>query len=166
MERNADGEGIIKCLYRQTPNGNRSESDLPAESWDTTLQGLMQIYFDSVCTFFPVITAQELMSRDPPSPLLFYTTCALAASHTRRTTTETQKQAYVVLRRVINDILRDGDVLSDVSLTNAQALILLSLCDDLYPAGSMVSPKNIVRTRLGAALRMVSDWYVEYILIV
>jgi hypothetical protein len=92
-----------------------------------------------------------LCAEAPPPPILLYSMAIVAAAHR-----EVSSTTFDALRNAVNSSLKAEDVLSNATMINVKALLILGMCSDAH--GSFV-PKALsaLWVRLGTAIRMAQD---------
>lgn len=154
-EIGAEGDGVIKVYdvdrtKKAGLNGADSEDSKGTFSQLTpaVFENLLNIYFTTISPSFPVVTKHEFLSLPSPSPLLLYAICAVAA--TRR---DVPKEIFLELRKIINGIIKENDVLSDTCMVSVQSLLVLSTVGDLHKVDVSLDG-GAASIRLGVAIRM------------
>ncbi|GHJ88873.1 hypothetical protein NliqN6_5275 [Naganishia liquefaciens] len=153
-----DGDGLIR-VFNPPPTAEPKE---PANSPSQGLSGqsvlssklissLINSYFQHVAPLFPIVAKSDFIKGRRPPPLLLYALAGVAA--TRR---GVSRDVFNAIRTIINGIIRNNDVLSDASIENVQALLILGMAADLHaqPVSTAVSASV---TRLAAAIRMAQN---------
>ncbi|PCH37864.1 hypothetical protein WOLCODRAFT_66856 [Wolfiporia cocos MD-104 SS10] len=115
------------------------------------VERLVNAYFAEVAPLLPVVTREEFIASSPPPPMLVYSICLVAAA--RR---ETPQGVYDSLRYAVNSLIKAEDVLSNASIVNVQALLILSMCGDCH-SQFVPNALSALWIRLGCAIRMAQD---------
>lgn len=113
------------------------------------IEQLVNGYFADIAPLLPVVTQAEFLSTSPPSPILLYSMCLVAAA--RR---EVPQGVFDSLRYAVNSIIKNDDVLSTASIVNVQALLILCMTGDCH-SQFVPNALSALWVRLGAAIRMV-----------
>jgi hypothetical protein len=115
----------------------------------STLQNLVNIYFESVAPLFPFVTRKEFLANSSPPPQLLYAICGVAAA--RR---DIPESTFAALRKMINAVMIKWMVAVEPSRVNIQTLLVLSLVGELnWSAADTIGTTALMR--LAAAIRMV-----------
>lgn len=160
-----DGDGVIRvCNPPSSSSFKQSHSQAevsPADSGDHPLtrpvltaaliSTLVTSYFTHISPLFPIVCKSDFVSGGNPPPLLLYAMAGVAAC--RR---GVQPEVFDAIRTVINGLIRNNDVLSDPTLTNIQALLVLCMAGDLHaqPTSTAISASV---TRVSVAIRMAQN---------
>ncbi|KAK7054697.1 hypothetical protein VNI00_003160 [Paramarasmius palmivorus] len=115
------------------------------------LERLVNTYFTEVAPLLPVITKAEFLAHSTPPPILLYSMCLVTAA--RR---EIPQQVFDSIRHSVDTIIRTDDVLSNASIVNVQALLILCMTGDCH-SQFVPSALSALWVRLGAAIRMAQD---------
>ncbi|KAJ9103158.1 hypothetical protein QFC21_002580 [Naganishia friedmannii] len=153
-----DGDGLIK-VFNPPPTAEAKEAaNSPSQGLSgqsvlssKLISSLINSYFQHVAPLFPIVAKSDFIKGRKPPPLLLYAMAGVAA--TRR---GVSRDVFNAIRTIINGIIRNNDVLSDASIENVQALLILGMAADLHaqPVSTAVSASV---TRLAAAIRMDCD---------
>ena len=149
-EVSKNGDGIISVQSmpsdEQVPHPKPMDSRLDPE----IIQKLVNAYFNHISPMLPIITQAEFLSNPSPPPILLYSMCLVAAA--RR---EVPQTVFDSIRYAVNGVIKADDVLSTASITNVQALLILSMVGDCH-SQHVPNALSALWIRLGTAIRMVS----------
>ncbi|KAJ9110107.1 hypothetical protein QFC19_001778 [Naganishia cerealis] len=153
-----DGDGLIR-VFNPPPTAEAKETaNSPSQGLSghsvlssKLISSLINSYFQHVAPLFPIVAKSDFIKGRKPPPLLLYAMAGVAA--TRR---GVSRDVFNAIRTIINGIIRNNDVLSDASIENVQALLILGMAADLHaqPVSTAVSASV---TRLAAAIRMAQN---------
>jgi hypothetical protein len=148
------GDGFIKVNHPASPSFESPLShrlpDIRVER--DIIERLINSYFNNIAPIFPVITKAEFTAyTGGPPPILLYSICLIAAI-----LRDTPKGVFSALRRHVSTLIRADDVLSKPTLSNVQALLILSMSGDCHGSESH-SLMSYAWTRTGTAIRMAQD---------
>ena len=149
------GDGYVKVGSPASPTG--LDPPLSSKSPDVRVEReiverLINSYFTNIAPMFPVITKTEFLAYQPnPPPILTYSICLMAA-----VLRDTPKGIFDCLRKTVASLIRSEDVLSNSSLANVQALLILSMSADCHAAQSNTM-MSLSWNRTGTAIRMAQD---------
>lgn len=116
------------------------------------IERLINSYFTNISPILPVITKSEFLALQPsPPPILTYSICLMAA-----VLRDTPRGIFDFLRKTVASLIRSEDVLSVSSLTNVQALLILSMSGDCH-ATQNHHLMSLAWNRTGTAIRMAQD---------
>ncbi|KAG7092616.1 hypothetical protein E1B28_008959 [Marasmius oreades] len=144
-----NGDGIIQVQRSEQPMAVPKPIDLRVEH--DMLQQLVNAYFSEVAPLLPVITKAEFLNHAAPPPILLYSMCLVTAA--RR---EVPQQVFDVIRHMVDTIIKTEDILSNASIVNVQALLILCMTGDCH-SQFVPSALSALWVRLGAAIRMAQD---------
>ncbi|KAN0077222.1 Fungal specific transcription factor domain containing protein [Tylopilus felleus] len=150
-EVSKNGDGIISVQSmpsdEQVPHPKPMDSRLDPE----IIQKLVNAYFNHISPMLPIITQAEFLSNPSPPPILLYSMCLVAAA--RR---EAPQTVFDSIRYAVNGVIKADDVLSTASITNVQALLILSMVGDCH-SQHVPNALSALWIRLGTAIRMAQD---------
>lgn len=164
FEVGASGDGIIK--FHKPPKGAILESDDADESADEiarvpeSLRGrlagdvaerLVNTYFEKLGFLFPVVTKSEFLHMSPPSPLMLYAICGIAAL-----SREVPKEVLSVIKMTLHGMFKNVDILSNSNINNVKSLLIMSLHSDIHGT-TAVQAGSRHWNRVGSAVRMAQD---------
>ncbi|KZT71287.1 hypothetical protein DAEQUDRAFT_123587 [Daedalea quercina L-15889] len=115
------------------------------------VEKLVNAYFAEVAPMLPIITREEFIASSPPSPVLLYAICLVAAA-----SRDVPQNVYDSLRYAVNSLIKAEDVMSTASTVNIQALLILAMCGDCH-SQFVPNALSALWTRLGCAIRMAQD---------
>lgn len=150
-EVSKNGDGVISVQNmplddKQMPHPSPMDLRLDPE----VIQRLVNAYFIDISPMLPIITQAEFLSDPSPPPILLYSMCLVAAA--RR---EVPQSVFDSIRYAVNGVIKAEDVLSTASITNVQALLILSMVGDCH-SQHVPNALSALWIRLGTAVRMVS----------
>ncbi|KAL0574331.1 hypothetical protein V5O48_007613, partial [Marasmius crinis-equi] len=143
------GDGLIQVQRSEQPVTTPKPIDIRVEH--DMLQQLVNAYFTEVAPLLPVITKSEFLAHATPPPILLYSMCLVTAA--RR---EVPQQVFDSIRHTVDTILKTDDILSNASVVNVQALLILCMTGDCH-SQFVPSALSALWVRLGAAIRMAQD---------
>jgi hypothetical protein len=149
------GDGYIKVGSPSTLASH--EASLPTQGPDVRverdiIERLINSYFSNISPILPVITKAEFIAFQPtPPPIILYSICLMAAS-----LRDTPKGIFDALRKIVSSLIRSEDVLSNPTLANVQALLILSMSGDCHGTQNHAL-MSFAWTRTGTAIRMAQD---------
>lgn len=151
-EVSKNGDGVISV--HNVPEDEKQVShpkpiDLRLEP--EVLQNLLNAYFNEIAPLLPVVSQAEFLANPSPSPILLYSMCLVAAA--RR---EVPQHVFDSIRYAVNGVIKAEDVLSTASITNVQALLILSMVGDSH-SQFVPNALSALWIRLGTAIRMAQD---------
>ncbi|KAJ9116170.1 hypothetical protein QFC20_000850 [Naganishia adeliensis] len=153
-----DGDGLIRVFNPPPTSEAKEAANSPSQGLSgqsvlssKLISSLINSYFQHVAPLFPIVAKSDFIKGRKPPPLLLYALAGVAA--TRR---GVSRDVFNAIRTIINGIIRNNDVLSDASIENVQALLILGMAADLHaqPVSTAVSASV---TRLAAAIRMAQN---------
>ncbi|KAF9265527.1 hypothetical protein L218DRAFT_979042 [Marasmius fiardii PR-910] len=144
-----NGDGLIQVQREEQPVSTSKPVDLRVEH--DMLQQLVNAYFSEVAPLLPVITKSEFLNHAAPPPILLYSMCLVTAA--RR---EVPQQTFDAIRHMVETIIRTEDILSNASIVNVQALLILCMTGDCH-SQFVPSALSALWVRLGTAIRMAQD---------
>ena len=151
FEVTKSGDGLIQ-VQRPTNDDQHLAHPKPLDLHieRDVMENLLNAYFTDIAPMLPIITKAEFLASPNPPPILMYSMCLVAAA--RR---EVPQNIFDSIRYMVNNIIREEDVLSTASFTNIQAILILCMTADCQ---SQFGPTALsaLWVRLGAAIRMVS----------
>jgi len=150
FEISRNGDGLItvqKPGVDEQRSAHPKQIDLHIEK--DVLEKLVNSYFTDAAPILPVVTQAEFLSTPNPPPVLLYSMCLIAAA--RR---EVPSKIFDSIRFAVNNVIKADDVLSTATISNVQALLILSMSGDCH---SQFVPNALsgLWLRLGTAIRMV-----------
>ena len=148
------GDGFIQVSDNSPPASSAALPRIvdPNRLDREVLASLINSYFREVAPQFPILSEAEFLSTPSPPPVLLYAICCVAAS--RR---GVQREVFDGLRAAVNQIIKAEDVLSNASVVNVQAMLILGMSGDAHAtsiAGSMTAAW--LRTGAVCTLKLVS----------
>ncbi|KAI5480442.1 nitrogen assimilation transcription factor [Pseudohyphozyma bogoriensis] len=147
---NETGDGFITIVT----NGDGEGVDHTGEP--LAIQGiekgdaekLLNYYFATHSSHFPIVSKADFLSSETPSPLLFNTLCGISAlSH------HVSPSILRTIKGTIRHLIRDDDVLDNSSISTIQALLIYSFSLELEKGNPGSKSWNAV----GLAIRMAQD---------
>lgn len=152
FEISRNGDGLItvqKPGVDEQRSAHPKQIDLHIEK--DVLEKLVNSYFTDAAPILPVVTQAEFLSTPNPPPVLLYSMCLIAAA--RR---EVPSKIFDSIRFAVNNVIKADDVLSTATISNVQALLILSMSGDCH---SQFVPNALsgLWLRLGTAIRMAQD---------
>ncbi|KAF8559642.1 hypothetical protein OG21DRAFT_1549617 [Imleria badia] len=151
-EVSKNGDGVIS-VQNMPPDDNQMQHPTPMDLRldPEVMQKLVNAYFNDISPTLPIITQSEFLSNPSPPPILLYSMCLVAAS--RR---EVPQSVFDSIRYAVNGVIKTEDVLSTASITNVQALLILSMVGDCH-SQHVPNALSALWIRLGTAIRMAQD---------
>ncbi|KAL0946728.1 hypothetical protein HGRIS_012908 [Hohenbuehelia grisea] len=146
------GDGLIQV---QKPHSEEQKQvqpkhiDLHIER--DVIEQLVNAYFADVAPILPVVTKAEFLENASPPPILLYSMCLVAAA--RR---EIPQTIFDSIRHLVNNLIKQDDVLSTASIVNVQALLILCMTGDCH-SQFVPNALSALWVRLGSAIRMAQD---------
>ncbi|KAF8333946.1 fungal-specific transcription factor domain-containing protein [Cantharellus anzutake] len=155
------GDGFIEVLQDTGPDPYlpRDSERGPEPVERHVLERLVNYYFKNIAPIFPIVTEDEFLhgtgdsasSNYRPSPVLLYAICVMSA-----TARGTPLSVFENLRKILNHIMKTDDVVSNASLSNIQALLIMGMTGE--PHGRVVShAMSAGWLRVSTAIRMAQD---------
>jgi hypothetical protein len=109
---------------------------------------LLNYYFATHSSHFPIVSKADFISSGSPSPLLFNALCGISAlSH------HVSPSILRTIKGTIRATLREEDILNNSSISNIQALLIYAYSCELEKGTASSKTWNL----LGVAIRMAQD---------
>ncbi|KDQ18055.1 hypothetical protein BOTBODRAFT_155106 [Botryobasidium botryosum FD-172 SS1] len=146
------GDGFIQ-IHEPSPSSAPLTMPKPVETRMErgVMEKLVNSYFKNIAPLFPVVTAAEFLASPSPPPVLLYAICCVAAA-----ARDVPQRVFEALRAATNAVIRSEDVLSNASVVNVQALLILGMCGDCHST-SVHNAMSAAWLRVSAAIRMAQD---------
>ncbi|KAM0754753.1 hypothetical protein T439DRAFT_120969 [Meredithblackwellia eburnea MCA 4105] len=144
------GDGFIKVISHgdgePTEPGGGVVAIQGIERGDA--EKLLNYFFATHCSHFPIVSKADFLSSESPTPLLFNAICGISAlSH------HVSPSILRTIKGTIRATLREEDILDNSSISTIQALLIYAYSLELEKGTAASKTWNI----LGLAIRMAQD---------